>query len=215
MLFCGIDPSLVGHALAIVDENDEIVLVRGWTNKKTLVKKYPNWLNFYKIVEQTDEERLKRIHHMADWTADIISEYKDIAAVAIEGYAFSKGSHRATSDLHELGGQIKQDLYHNHHKFRIYAPTTVKKAWTGSGNADKAQMQMACFKETGLDFTKASGSGDGLADALLIAKLVRADFLLRVGHITIKELKPQVRDVLLKGTKSEPLPLKARRFIGE
>jgi Holliday junction resolvasome RuvABC endonuclease subunit len=192
--------------------------VKGWTNKKTAAKKHQEWLNFYKIKQQTEQCRIERVSFMAKWINNTIldlNEGGDVRAIAIEGYAFGRGLHRASSDLHELGGLVKAKTLYRNLPLRIYPPSVVKKAWTGSGSADKAQMQMACFRETGVDYTEASGVGDGLADAVLIAKLVRLDWCVNKGLIKPQLISEDVLGVLMAKTKAYPTPLYGREFIGE
>lgn len=178
-VFIGIDASLVGTAAAVVNTGGELYWVNGWTDSPVAQRTYPHWLSYYKAKDQSDVERLMRIRLMWLWVKQLLDYYGERATVALEGYAFSRGAHAASSDLHELGGWLKQEMLTQCIPFRIYPPSMLKKAWTGSGIADKAQMQMACYRLTGHDFTQVSGKGDGLADAVLLAKLLWWEHQLR------------------------------------
>jgi len=209
----GIDASLVGHAIAVIDAAGAVDWVNGWTDKEATQKRHPEHLSFYKADEaSSDHCRLQRIAFLFAWTVAVINDWRESSevTVAIEGYAFSGKGVRA-SDLHELGGLIKQWLLKEAIPFRIYGPSEVKKAWTGAGNADKALMQMACYKRTDLDFTQIAQGGDGLADAVLIGLLLHSELALKDG--SKPKVPKSVYAALKKTTKAEPIPLYQRPFI--
>jgi Holliday junction resolvasome RuvABC endonuclease subunit len=209
----GIDASLVGHSIAIIDQGGAVEWVNGWTDKPATQKRHPEHLSYFKADEASDDHsRLHRIHFLFEWTKAVINDWREgcDVHVAIEGYAFSGKGVRA-SDLHELGGRIKQWLMLEGIPFRVYIPTSIKKAWTGAGNADKALMQMACYKLTDLDFTQIAQGGDGLADAVLIGMLLYHELARKDG---VKTKAPKsLWDVLTKKTKAEPIPLVKRRLV--
>jgi Holliday junction resolvasome RuvABC endonuclease subunit len=156
--------------------------------------------------------RLIRVMDVATWLTDVMDRLLPNVLVAMEGYAFSRAG-IASSDLHELGGLIKYWLVANRVPFRIYQPTTVKMAWAGSGNADKAQMQMACFHDSGIDYTRITGVGDGLADSYLIAKLLWWEAGIKNGERKFSDAPETVQKVLKRKTKAEPEELLTRELL--
>lgn len=75
--------------------------------------------------------------------------------VVMEGYAYSKHS-SSTSVLCELGGCLREQIWtHTHWRMYEWTPSHVKKAFTGRGNANKADMchrmnqvwQTMCFDD--------------------------------------------------------------------
>lgn len=68
-------------------------------------------------------------------------EFKHIH-VAIEGYAYGKNTGHSHK-LAELGGVIRYQLHQHQIPYTVFAPSKVKKEWTGKGNANKIQMHEA------------------------------------------------------------------------
>jgi hypothetical protein len=62
--------------------------------------------------------------------------------VVVESYAYNVGAHRSNSitDLAELGGVMRSKLWRAGLRVAELAPTSIKKSFTGSGHADKADM---------------------------------------------------------------------------
>ena len=212
ILSIGIDPSLTGTGVAVVKEG-ELLEVVGWTEVKALQKEFPTFLNWYKPKNSNDSNRIHRISIVATWVYSLIDHYVSLGYgvfVAIEGYAVSQFSNRA-SDLHELGGIIKQDLWASEIPYRIYVPQDIKQAFVGSGNADKTQMVMACLKIFDKDFSPMRAAGENLVDAIFLAHLL--DRELRLKSNSQVNIEPNVKKVLTKTTKKNPVPLLKQEFI--
>jgi len=209
----GIDPSLRGHAMALV-LNDRVKAVMGWTDKKTLQRRNPDTLCWFKMRVNTDRDQQHRCALLSRWTIANIAELVGdcVVHVAMEGYAFSKND-RGNTGIHELCGAIKLGLWHMGIPLRIYDPLSVKLAWTNNGHADKEEMKEACLKLFGWDFERQGSAGADLADAVLIANLLHVELEVRAGRIQLEELRPSLRRVLLRVTKSEPEALITRPFI--
>ena len=110
-----------------------------------------------------DEARLKFIY---DQVEAYLREYEP-DLVVIEGYSFgSRG--RAIFQLGELGGMLKMLLYNRQTPFRVIPPTTHKKALTGRGNANKAEV-MDYLENMGLKV-----ADDNQADAYSLVHAVRS-----------------------------------------
>lgn len=216
-LSIGIDPSLVGTGIAIFNDG-ELRDYRGWTDIKSLQKKHPQHLVYFKPTETTHGARLARIRMIGAWVGAIVSNeiihgMPDIC-VALEGYAFAARA-RSISDLHELGGYIKQTLLTLDVPFRIYDPMSIKLAATGSGSADKGDIKIACLKKLKLDLTPYGKAGENIADACMIGWLLEQERAIRDGRKKLEDVDPDVRKVLLRTTKAEPTALISKPWIHE
>lgn len=101
--------------------------------------------------------------------------------IILEDYSFGSTG-RATFNIGENVGVLKNRFHHNGVKLEKVAPTTVKKFATGKGNANKEAMQEAFINETGIDFKKVLGQTDSqwnpssdLIDAYYIAKYAKEE----------------------------------------
>lgn len=213
----GVDPSLVGTALVVVVSGGGIEYSHGWTDVQSLQKRHPEQLSYFKIPDHAGmADRLARIALMTEWVTGMIDEWSSVSEyevyVAIEGLAVSQRSNRA-SDLAELGGGIKQWLMRNTVPFRIYDPSTLKRAWTGHGDADKPMMMMACFRRFGVDYTQLEKAGDNFADATLLAQLLYHEVEIRAGRKDVKDLDGLLKTILRRATKKEPVSLLEQELI--
>ena len=132
--------------------------------------------------------------------------------VCLEDYAFSARSNSITS-IAELTGIFKKDLYDYEIPLRLHAPTCVKKWATGKGKAKKREMfnhfmhyskfviPPALFTETksGLD-----GVGTDLVDAFYLLDMMRTEWLVREGRLSLESLAENKRQEFLRVTKSNP-----------
>lgn len=212
----GIDPSLNGHAIAVLRDGWPDFL-HGWTTKKGLQKRQSQWLSYLKVPSGRSESNSQyRMKVLIDWTLSVICDYAFKVpgckiVVAIEGYAFSKRS-RGLHEIHGLVEAIKQGLWDKEIPFRIYDPLSVKLAATGDGKAEKADMQQACFSKYGIKFSAENDPGGNLADALLLASLLYTEIAVRDGVVKLDQLNPDLRSVLLRTTNNEPLAPISRPF---
>lgn len=200
-IYVGLDLSLVGTGLAAVDGEGNTVLVHGWTNVKRLHTTYPQYLSYFKVADaQSHAHRMFRMDLIIEWVSEVIGnlceQYRDIY-IAIEGYSLGSKGMRI-SDQFELGGAVKRMLWNEGLHYRIYPPTTIKKAWTGNGGANKSAMALACFKKFGLDFGVMSDAGENLVDAVLTAQLLYMEVQCRVGN----EVPNGIHAVLSNGNPS-------------
>jgi len=208
----GIDQSLIGTAIAVVQDG-EVLYFHGWTDKKKLQERNADLLSFFSLKAKTVQERTARIEFVADWINSVVDVWKDCYTpyVAIEGYALSRLSASA-SDLHELGGRIKSDLWHGRTPFRIYNPKTLKMAWTNNGAAQKEEMIECCEDLCGIDLEPFGAARDNIADAILIAQLLWLELKVKVGTGSLISLPRSVRKAFSRVTKAEPVSLLHRPF---
>jgi Holliday junction resolvasome RuvABC endonuclease subunit len=189
----------------------------GWTPVKKLQKQFPDTLCWFKSPSNTEQHKQNRLQVIADWVCGMVREYYNAwpsvhCYAAIEGYAFAIRS-RGLSDLHELGGAIKRDLWMMEVPYRIYDPKSVKLAWTGYGSAEKEDMIAAAGDLFGVDLSIYGSAADNLADAMLLAALLDLELDLRAGEVPLKSLPERQRLVLLRATKAEPEALITRPLV--
>lgn len=223
--FVGIDASLSGTGIAILDETDDAILagdtvhrLYAWTTKSTVQKRAPEILSWYKPpkgVGNDHRHRLHRVAFLAEWTLQALRRacyrYREII-VGIEQYAHS-GRGRGASDIHELVGAVKLWLWQVRIPFRLYAPTSIKLAATGNGQADKGDMKVAAWQKFKVDTTRLSDGGSNVVDALLTADLVRYEHEVRTGKVPLGKCPPAVRRVLSQKTKANPVELTKRPLV--
>jgi len=176
----GIDPSLRGLGIVALT-NGEVTSWHGTTDVKKLAMAN-DCLHLLKMPGATVGNKLQRAVQLADVLvrAAKLRPYHGGSPgyVAIEGYAFGASS-RGESDMHESAGLIKVRLFEAGWKLRIYTPSTLKLAWTGNGGADKAEMRLAAYRLFGHSFDELGKAAENIVDALLLAKLLRLELVLR------------------------------------
>ncbi|MDX1532779.1 MAG: crossover junction endodeoxyribonuclease RuvC [Nitrosopumilaceae archaeon] len=94
------------------------------------------------------ESELERFDNISEWALAILQKY-NVKQVAIEGY--SMGSKGAVFNIGENTGILKHKLWQNDIEFITPAPTTVKKHFSGKGNAKKEAMLDAFDNRFDLD----------------------------------------------------------------
>lgn len=207
----GVDQSIKGCGVAVVLDG-KVTWAHGWTQVKKQQKQHPDFLSWFKPRSASDNNcKVNRLVQVSDWVLGVVRHL--IASgygvtVAMEGYALNQKSSRQ-SDLYELGGMIKAGMWKMGVPFRIYTPQEVKKAWTGSGNADKAMMKKACLDHFGADFFDLGDDGENLADAVLIAQLLQCEVNIRQG----RHVPRQAKQVLTRTTPKNDVCLSQQPFI--
>ena len=150
--FIGIDPSLTGNAIVIINDAGDIVnehLIS--TNKECYIDGYQRVLDIF--------EQLK-------YTTSVIRLEK----VYVEGLAYMS----ASPTLFERCGLLYLIVCHllkENAKYSIIPPTTLKKWHTTDGHADKKMMMRVVKCKYGIDF-----KDDNLCDAYCLAMLALDDW---------------------------------------
>ena len=143
MLSLGIDLSLTGTGLSVVDGEDLI------------------FSECYKPKNKSGPDRLIEIRHKVSETID---KYQP-GLICLEGYSFgSRG--RAVFQTGELGGLVRVLLHKTGIKWIEIPPSQVKKFATGMGNCGKDIVLQQVYKRWGMEF-KTSDE----ADAFILAKI--------------------------------------------
>jgi len=144
MIFAGIDYSYTSPGICIYDD--------------VLDPTFDNLL-FFNLMEDANRNSIKkagvygniridlrkkwtcaeeRYFYNAEWTCKILADHK-VEQVAIEGYAMGARA-GLVFNIAENTSLVKQYMFHNGIAFETPAPTSVKKSFTGKGNAKKEQM---------------------------------------------------------------------------
>ena len=143
MLALGIDLSLTGTGLSVVEGNEL------------------HFSECYKPKAKTGPERLIEIRHKVLETI-VIYQPK---LICLEGYSFgSKG--RGVFQTGELGGVIRVLLHKSDTSWLEIPPSQVKKFAAGMGNCGKDIVLQQVYKRWGMEF-KTSDE----ADAFILAKI--------------------------------------------
>ena len=142
--YVGIDLSLTGTGLVILDLNGNVV------EQKIICTKN----------SQNIEERICLI---SNTIFNLISEKVEV--IYIEGLSFgSKGA--AALQLAGLHFYIRINLFSKKMVFEVIPPTTLKKFITGKGNCKKELILLKIFKKFGIEF-----EDNNLADAYVLARM--------------------------------------------
>jgi Holliday junction resolvasome RuvABC endonuclease subunit len=73
--------------------------------------------------------------------------------VHMEGYAYGSVA-GLVFQIAEHAGLLKHYMWRNGIKFNIHAPTSIKKVYTGKGNANKDAMGAKLFESEAVDVSK-------------------------------------------------------------
>lgn len=180
--YAGLDISLAGTGGVLLDAKGEVVSVLAFSSSAREVQKAkaPHVLHLSPEVKQGDVKAMwartvlvaKRVREWLDRHAE------PACIVGIEDHAFGA---RGTSiyQLGHLHGLIRRDLQDAAKHWLLIAPTELKAAVTGKGNADKKAMM--AVETPGLD-QKAFGATtrNNVVDAYWLARCVHA--WNEVGH---------------------------------
>jgi crossover junction endodeoxyribonuclease RuvC len=148
--FVGIDPSLVGTGIVMIDEDGEIV-------EQKLISTKPD-----NVIE-------RRLLDIID-SLSFITKVPRLKKVYMEDLAYFSKSSR----LFELAGLhflIRIFFFESNIQIKIIPPKTLKKFVTNNGNAKKNLMLLQCFKRWGKSF-----DDDNICDAYCLARLALEEF---------------------------------------
>lgn len=142
MKYCGIDYSYGCPAMAFWDDRTELTFQNIRFYAYYTVVKYcrqitPNILIMQQPKYQHNEERFYNISRWSE--AVLLSEKPDM--ITLEGYAMGNSANSNNiCQTAENTGLLKQALRRNKMDFEIITPSSVKKIFTGKGNAKKPEM---------------------------------------------------------------------------
>jgi Holliday junction resolvasome RuvABC endonuclease subunit len=145
--FAGIDGSLTGTGIAIINTADEKIAIK---TIKTGPKDFANDLD--------------RIQHITDTILSSIPS--NTKMVCIEDVFISKFQVGSGMKLIGLAFLIRNALYKAKIPFFLVAPTQLKKFISNKGNSSKDQITKEVYKKYGCDC-----SDDNQADAVVLSKI--------------------------------------------
>ncbi len=166
----GIDPSLTGTGVIILNDNSDVI------NSK-LIKSKPT---------QGTVEELERITGICRRATELVD---GCDLVVMEGLAFMAHNTTALVQLSALNYFIRDVVHSRGVPFVIVAPSTLKKFITGKGNAKKDSMYLEVYKRYGQSFTD-----DNLCDAYGLAQIGLA----LLTKPKLPEFQQEVVDLLKK-----------------
>lgn len=231
----GIDQSASGTAaVSLVDGNLDRILFFADTKKKAreILREFgdpnramrppvagdPNAIHVVEpiIVKGGDEVaktiRLRRIRDNLTRFVSLVNP----THVAFEGYSMTRAP-VASRVLGEVGGIVRVLLADLGVPFRVYGIESVKTFATGKGNAEKADMILACRdrwdEPNFLVYGKTEGAAGNLADAYVIAQLLHLELAVRLGLVVLEDLNRTSRVVLQRTTpKKQPVAILDQEF---
>lgn len=148
MIIAGIDFSMSCPAICVYDTSKELTFKNCkffyLIGQKSKVGSFKNMHGFEHSEYACSEERFNNI---SDWAMSVLKAAK-VKRVCLEGYSFGSRSSSMTN-IAENTGVLKHKMWKEGIDFIIPAPTTIKKHFSGKGNANKQMMY-----ESGREFDK-------------------------------------------------------------
>jgi len=150
-LFVGLDPSMRGTGIIVLDQNAEIIEQKLFSckDKNGVIEK--ELINYEKEI-------------------NFITNMVNREAVYMEGPAYQATGQRILQmgAIHFLTRVL---FFKNNVYFRVIAPGTLKKFVTGKGNTKKDLMLLKTYKKWGVEF-----EDDNLCDAYGLARMALEEF---------------------------------------
>lgn len=173
--YAGIDLSYTSPGIALYDTETTKYQFFNWTSNKKLVSVD----NFNLTLQKPWNTQEERFNNLSDWVMNIVG---DCDRVWLENYAFSaKGM---TFSMGENTGLLKHKMWKAGIPFEVLAIPAIKKFASGKGNANKALMQEAWIKETGIDLKKLLNQKE--KDDSPSGDIIDAFWILKFGMSTLK-----------------------------
>lgn len=174
MIVAGIDYSITCPAMCIYDTEKEFrhENLRFFVVKKNLSKREEKriaglgeWNQNIRILRQPDSENdTLRFLLTAGFFSGLIRE-NGVSQVYMESYAYNgKGK---VFNLAEATGTLKLLLLLDRIPLVLFPPLSVKKAFTGKGNANKEKMISRYEELMGVNLREMYGAEEGLSDSPL------------------------------------------------
>lgn len=157
MKIVGIDPSLTGTGIAVIDGD-----IRTYYATNTGTTVVNGDIKTYTI--RSKQRGAKRLIEIRD---TIQKEIADADLVVIENYAYCRANQ--AHQIGELGGIIRVLLTESGVKWTTVAPAQLKKFATGKGNTKKEHILQQAYKRWGVECRTSDE-----ADAFVLAKIGQA-----------------------------------------
>ena len=182
MIIGGIDYSMSSPSLCIYDTDKDFTFENCDIYYANAKKKYViNIKNLHGFVlpETRPNEPMYRYNEICQLFANILVKEK-VEKVCIEGYAL--GSHAGlVFNIAENTSLLKHFMWKSKIDYINPSPSTIKKFFTGKGNADKIKIVDTFINETGVDLqsilgtkTKEAAPINDICDSYAMCKYMKA-----------------------------------------
>ena len=148
-LFVGIDPSINGTGIVVLDQNANIIEQKLFSIKSEII-----------------EEALLKYEDEIKFIANMLT----LQSVYLEGPAY-QATGQVILQMGALHYMTRLFLYRNNKNYKIIAPGTLKKFVTGKGNSKKELMLLKVFKKWGVEF-----EDHNLCDAYSLARMALEEY---------------------------------------
>lgn len=220
-LVVGVDQSANGTAaVSLLDGKlrDVLVFADTKTRAKEVVRRFPDATVVEPLGGKLDPEvhkvlRLRRLRaHLSRFLAATNPSH-----VAFEAYALTKAP-LASRTLGEVGAVVRLCCVDAGVPYHVYEVDSIKMFATGKGNAEKADVVLACRdaweRLNFLEYGKTDGAGGNVADAYVIAQMLHLNLLVRSGAVELSSVAAQERAVLQRTTpKKQPVCILEMPFV--
>lgn len=153
-MYCGIDYSMTSPSLTVGPSKDFSKCKSFfYTTKKKHEGKFGT--NIYGMMAPPYEHEMERFHNISEWAMAILTKF-NVTEVCIEGYSMGSSNGRVFN-IAENTGLIKWKMWNSGIKYHSAPPTTVKKYFTGKGNAKKDFMHLCFLERTGVNIADIFG----------------------------------------------------------
>lgn len=176
MIIAGIDYSITSPAICVLDTVSGDKLFFNLCGNKTALKNYNPGIIELEAYPLWDTN-IQRYHLISEWAIGVLKS-NNVEMVAIEGYAMGARA-GLVCNIAENGGILRFKLFQNNIPYTEYAPTQIKKFFTGKGNAKKDEVIDCVEKEIVLSFAQELGVKpmakpiDDLADSYAIVRFLQ------------------------------------------
>lgn len=226
MIFLGLDISLNHGAAVAVDENAKMVGHWYYTDVAGVADRGKGGVGARLVRDKKGErhqEEMKRLAWVERWLDKTVLVPLGPDYAGIEDYALraEQGAHQ----LGEIGGIARILLWFRGIPFRRHDPISVKMYAAHDGTAQKDLIEDSVRERWRVYFghynapppagkKQSRTTSEDLADAYAIARLVRLEYQLRAGLVTLAELEhDKERQVFNRVTKTYPVSLLGRDWI--
>ena len=133
---------------------------------------------------------VQRYDHVSDWAIEKIMKYyrKGETRIFLEGFSFGSTTGKIFN-VAENGGTLKYKLYKHLGEIpTLFAPTSVKKFYTGQGNCGKDSMVFKLYQSENKDVMKELGMSGQVKSP--VHDIVDSYAIALLGRHTINTTKP-------------------------
>lgn len=159
MIFAAIDYSYTSPAITVYDDSNDLtfdnVKCYNLNNVKKTEGEYLDGKITIDILPKKFKHDFEKFNIVHDWVMDIIKR-NNVECVFIEGYSLGSSS-GLVFQIAENTALLKNSLFRDGIQFTTFPPTTIKKSYSGHGNAKKERMVLNFIKETGIDLSVVLG----------------------------------------------------------